>query len=230
MRIVLGGAMPVKKKPFACYAVLSLLMLIVVILALGKTLVDEVNDQMTETHLRLFPETARTLLDQHRDAAHWFLQPPGTTLPEAVARFSEGLLNIPGVFRVKMWNTDGTVLWSDYAELIGKNFAQNHHFQVASGGKVAYNNKGFQKFENQTEKDERIVVEVYLPVYDGNQIIGVMELYESDKAFSSQVARSADTVWISLAVAGVALYLLMLVAYLISQDVVAQFAQKRIRD
>ncbi len=219
-----------KKKPFTYYAVVSLLMIIFVILGLGKYLVDEANDHLTETHLRMFPETVRTILDQHRDAKHWFLQPSDTALPESVARFFEGLLNIPGVFRIKVWNADGTILWSDHAELIGKNFAQNHHFQVASNGKIAYNNKGFQKFENQTEQDERIVVEVYLPVYDGNRIIGVMELYESDKALSLLMVRSVETIWMSLAVAGVALYLLMLVAFLLSQDVVAQFSQTRMRD
>jgi len=219
-----------KKKPFTYYAVVSLLIIIFVILGLGKSLIDEANDHLTETHLRMFPETVRTILDQHRDAKHWFLQPSDTALPESVASFFEGLLNIPGVFRIKVWNPDGTILWSDHAELIGKNFGQNHHFQVASNGKIAYNNKGFQKFENQTEQDERIVVEVYLPVYDGNRIIGVMELYESDKALSSLMVRSVETIWMSLAVAGVALYLLMLVAFLLSQDVVAQFSQTRMRD
>jgi hypothetical protein len=222
--------MPIKKKSFIRYAVLSLLMLIVVIFGLGKTLVDEVNDQLTETHLRIFPETFHTILDQNPDVIRWFLQPPGTTLPEPVARLSEGLLNIPGVFRIKVWSKDGTILWSDHTELIGKNFAENYHFQVASNGKVTHNNKGFRKFEHQTEQDERIVVEVYLPVYDGDRIIGVMELYESDKVFSSLMRHSAETIWMALAVAGLALYLLMLAAYLLSQDVVAQFSQTTMRD
>jgi hypothetical protein len=222
--------MLVKKKPFTRYAVLSLLMFICVILGLGKVLVDETNDHLAETHFRMFPETVRTLLDQHQDAAHWFSQPPGKTLPEPVAKLSKSLLNIPGVFRLKVWNTDGTILWSDNTELIGKNFAQNHHFQVASSGKAAYNNKGLQKPENQTEKDERIVVEVYAPVYDGNRIIGVMELYESDKVLSSLMVRSTEIIWISLAVAGVALYLLMLVAFLLSQDVITQFSQTKMKN
>lgn len=222
--------MPIKKKSFIRYAVLSLLMFIVVILGLGKTLVDEVNDQLTETHLRMFPETFRTILDQHPDATHWFLQPPGTTLPEPVARFTERLLKIPGVFRIKVWSKNGTILWSDHAELIGQNFADNYHFQIASSGIVTYNNKGFRKFEHQTEQDERIVVEVYLPVYDGDRIIGVMELYESDEVFSAVMRNSANTLWLSLAVAGLGLYLLMLAAFLLSQDVVAHFSQTTMKD
>ena len=221
--------MPVQKKPFTKYAVLSLLMLIVVILVLGKTLVDQVNDHLTKTHLRRLPDTVHTIFEQHREVAHWFLQPPGATLPESVVRLSEGLINIPGVFRLKIWNTDGTILWSDHAELIGKNFAQNHHFQVASSGKIAFNNEGFRKVENHTEQDERIVVEVYIPVYDGNRTIGVIELYESDKELSSLMVRSMETIWMSLAVAGVVLYLLVLAAYLLSHDVVTELSQKRTR-
>ncbi len=219
--------MPVQKKPFTKFAVLSLLMLILVIFALGKTLIDDVNDRLTKTHLRRLPETVHTILDQHRDVTQWFLQPPGTVLPKSVARLSAGLLNIPGVFRLKVWNTDGTILWSDHTDLIGKNFAQNHHFQVASNGKVAYNNEGFRKVENQTEQNEQIVVEVYLPVYDGNRVIGVIELYESNKELSSLMVRSIEAIWLSLAVAGVSLYLLMLAAYLLSHDIVTELSQKK---
>jgi len=222
--------MSVKKKPLTLYAVLSLLMIAVVIFGLGNTLVDEANDNLTETHVRVLPETFRSILDQHPDSLAWFLQPPGTTLPGSVARLSEGLLKIPGVYRIKLWNADGTVLWSDRTELIGQNFAQNYHFQIASSGKVAYNSKGFQKFENQTEQADRIVVEVSSPVYDGPRIIGVLELYESDKVLSSLMLRSAETIWLSVVVAGGVLYLLMMVAFLLSRDVVAQFTQKRAGD
>jgi hypothetical protein len=218
--------MPVQKKPFIKYSILSLLMLVVVILLLGKALLDEVNESLTKTHLRRLPETVDTIFDRHRDVTRWFLQPPGTSLPEPMVKLSEGLLNIPGVFRLKVWNTDGTILWSDHAELIGKNFAQNQHFQVASSGTVAYNNEGFQKDENQTEQGERIVVEVYLPVYDDRRIIGVLELYESNTELSSLMVRSAETVWAFLAVAGIALYLLMLAAYLLSHDIAAELSQK----
>ena len=222
--------MPVQKKPFTKYAVLSVLILVVAILIFGKVLVDDVNDRLTKTHLRLLPETVRTLFDQHRDVTSWFLQPPGTSLPEPVVRLSERLLNIPGVFRLKVWDTHGTILWSDHAELIGKNFAQNHHFQVASSGKDVYNNEGFRKVENQTEQYEQIVVEVYLPVYDGNRIIGVIELYESNKELSSLMVRSGESIWTSLAVAGVGLYLLMLAAYLLSHDIVTELSQRQMKD
>lgn len=222
--------MPVKKKPFTFYAVLSFLMIAVVILILGKTLVDDSNDRLTKIHLRSLPETVRTIFDQHRDVSQWFSQPPGTALSEPVARLSEGLLNIPGVFRLKVWDTRGTILWSDHADIIGKNFAQNHHFQVASRGKVAYNNEGFRKVENQTERNERVVVEVYLPVYDGKRIIGVIELYESDKELSLLMARSAESIWMSLAIAGIGLYLLMLATYLLSHDIVTELSRKWIKD
>lgn len=222
--------MPVKKKPFTYYAVLSLFVITVVILILGKTLADDSKERLTRTHLRSLPETVRTIFDQHQDVTQWFSQPPGTTLPEPVARLSEGLLKIPGVFRLKMWDKGGTVLWSDHAELIGQNFAQNHHFQVAASGKTAYNNEGFRKAENKTEQDKRVVVEVYLPVYDGNRVIGVIELYESDKELSSQMVSSQETLWMSLAIAGIGLYLLILAAYLLSHDIVTELSQKREKD
>lgn len=218
--------MSVRKKPFSYFAILSLVMLAVVVIILGNTLVDDASDRLTKTHLRTLPETVRTVFDQHKDVARWFSQPPGTALPDTVARLSEGLLSVPGVFRIKVWDKHGTILWSDHAEIIGKNFAQNHHFQVASSGKVSYNNEGFRKFENQTEQGERVVVEVYLPVYDNGQIIGVIELYESNKELSLLMVRSAESIWLSLAIAGIGLYLLILAAYLLSHDIVTELSQK----
>lgn len=219
--------MPVKKKPFKNFAVLSLLMVVVVLLILGKILVDDANDRLTKTHLRMLPETVRTIFDQHREVADWFSQPPGTTLPEPMVRLSDSLLNIPGIFRLKVWDSHGTILWSDHTELIGENFAQNQHFQLAASGKISYNNEGIRKVENQTEQDERIVIEVYLPVYGGNRIIGVVELYESDKELALLMRRSTESIFIALAVAGLGLYLLMLAAYLLSQDVVTELTQNR---
>jgi len=219
--------MTVKKKPFTYYAVLSLLSTVVVVLVLGMALVDNANTNLTKAHLRMLPETVDSIFDQHQDVTDWFLQSPGTALPVSMSRLSSGLLKVPGVFRLKIWNADGTILWSDHADLIGKNFAQNHHFQLASGGKVAYNNEGFKKSENISEQKERIVVEVYLPVYDGDRIIGVLELYQSDKELASMVVQSSKIIWTSLVLAGLVLYLLLLAVYLLSQDVVASFAKGR---
>lgn len=218
--------MTVKKKPFTYYAVLSLLGIVIVLLVLGKTLVDSANNNLTKAHLRMLPQTVHSIFDQYQGVTDWFLQPPGTTLPKSMTRLSNGLLEIPEVFRLKVWNADGTILWSDHADLIGKNFAQNHHFQLASSGKVAYNNEGFKKSENITEQKERIVVEVYLPVYDGNRIIGVLELYESDKELATLMVQSSKTIWTSLALAGAVIYLLALIAYLLSQDVVTYFVKR----
>lgn len=219
--------MTVKKKPFTYYAVLSLLSTVVVVLVLGMALVDNANTNLTKAHLRMLPETVDSIFDQHQDVTDWFLQSPGTALPVSMSRLSSGLLKVPGVFRLKIWNADGTILWSDHADLIGKNFAQNHHFQIATGGKVAYNNEGFKKSENISEQKERIVVEVYLPVYDGDRIIGVLELYQSDKELASMVVQSSKIIWTSLVLAGLVLYLLLLAVYLLSQDVVAYFAKGR---
>jgi hypothetical protein len=222
--------MSARKKPFSYFAILCLVMLTAVITVLGNAIVDDSNDRLTKIHLRSLPETVRSILDQHKDVSQWFSQPPDTTLPEPMARLSEGLLRIPGVFRIKMWDKHGTILWSDNSEIIGKNFAQNHHFQVASSGEVSFNNEGIRKVENQSEQNERVVVEVYLPVYDGDRIIGVVELYESDIELSLLMARSAYSVWLSVSIAGIGLYLLMLAAYLLSQDIVTELSQKLMKD
>ena len=206
-----------KIKPIVSFAILAFLTVFCVVFVLGQMLNSDLNERLMDTHLRMFPATVQSALSPHSETIPWFSSPPGKELPESVTSLFESLLSLPGVFRIKVWNNDGTILWSDRSDLIGKNFGQNHNFRVAASGKVSYNYKGLQKFENQSEQDFSIVVEVYAPVMIDGKVVGVVELYETDAAISDLVDRATWSVWQHLIFAGVILYLLLLVIFTLAQ-------------
>ena len=211
-----------KNKPIAIFAILAFIIVFCTVFGLGKMLSNDLNERLLATHLNVFPVTVQSTLAQYSDVLPWFSSPPGKELPKSVNALFNSLLNLPGVFRIKAWNNDGTIVWSNRSELIGKNFGQNHHFQVAASGTVSYNNKGYQKLENQSEQDSGIVVEVYAPVKVDGKVVGVVELYENDEAIFDLVARAKQSVWRHVVSAGGLIYVFLLVAF----SLVQRFSKK----
>src|SRR3990167_3729376 len=54
----------------------------------------------------------------------------------AFARFADRIKGMPEVFRVKIYDKVGTLVWSDEERLVGKNFKDNLELKEALGGKV----------------------------------------------------------------------------------------------
>jgi hypothetical protein len=58
---------------------------------------------------------------------------------ERFERFFRQVVTMPEVFRVKVYAADGTVLWSDESQLIGRRFADNPHLNGALAGQTVVN-------------------------------------------------------------------------------------------
>ena len=191
------------------YTVATFVVILVVTLLLAQVMSRRVADDVIESHLKVFPELVRTTLKQHPEAVRWFQGAPGEKVPEEVGEFFTALLEIPGVFRIKVWNERGDVLWSDRKELIGQNFAGNPLLDQALGGEVAYGKKSADKSENATEQGAKIVLEVYSPVLHAGRVVGAVELYETDIELERSLADARRTVWVLTTGAGGCLYLLL---------------------
>lgn len=195
------------------YTVTTFIVLSLVTIGLAQALSRRVSEDVITSHLKVFPDLVRTTLAQHPEASAWFRQPPGVNVPEEVGEFFEALLEIPGVFRIKVWNQRGDVLWSDRKELIGLNFGNNPLLDRALRGEVAHSQKAAEKEENLMETGANVVLEVYSPVIAGGQVIGAVELYESDAALEQSVATTRRTVWLWTGGAGILLYLLLFLIF-----------------
>lgn len=88
-------------------------------------------------------------------------------------------IQTPDLFRIKVWNTDYVVIWSDLAETIGMRFPDNHEMQEALEGEIELELKA-DKEEQIGERHYAGFAEVYVPIRDtqGN-IVGVIEVYQS---------------------------------------------------
>jgi response regulator RpfG family c-di-GMP phosphodiesterase len=113
-----------------------------------------------------------------------------------------------------MWSKDGTIVWSDESSIVGNNFSENIFFRRAVGGEIVYTYRFSRKEESMADADRSIILEIYTPVYKGNESVGVLELYESDSKLYANLQKNRRTVWLLVAASGAAIYIsLFLIFY-----------------
>lgn len=98
---------------------------------------------------------------------------------EQAQKFNDLFQNIrsPQIFRVKTWDKNSMIIWSNTEEIIGKKF-ESREVEEAFEGKVeveaAHNSP-----EQYTERAFKNFAEIYVPIKDkNNKIVGVFEVYK----------------------------------------------------
>jgi len=116
---------------------------------------------------------------------------------ERFERFFQQVATMPEVFRVKVYAADGTVLWSDETQLIGRRFADNPHLNGALAGQTVVNmESGAGKAENVGERSVFArVVEVYVPITfpQASRVAGAVELSKMPQQVFESIRRSQVT-------------------------------------
>lgn len=70
------------------------------------------------------------------------------------------------IVRIKIWNKDGMVIYSDEKKLIGKKFEIEDDLEAAFGGKFFSEIKPLNKTENKYERVKyQELIEIYVPLY-----------------------------------------------------------------
>lgn len=95
------------------------------------------------------------------------------------------------VIRIKVYNKNSDIIYSDEPNLLGKNFSDNKELREALEGEIAVEIKEPLEKENVYEKGYKQLMEIYLPVYysgeSGPQ--GVVEVYYKLDALNSEIGR-----------------------------------------
>ncbi|MDO8478685.1 MAG: PAS domain-containing protein [Candidatus Rokubacteria bacterium] len=112
--------------------------------------------------------------------------------------FLEGL---PGVFRIKAYDTTGRIVWSNESRLIGMSFPDDTFLQNALSGRVTTVLGTPSREEHVFERSHRYIAEAYVPVeFQGSAgVAGVLETYKDMTATMMDVQRTQRIIW---AVAG----------------------------
>ncbi|MEW5814215.1 MAG: HD domain-containing phosphohydrolase [Spirochaetota bacterium] len=189
------------------YTVTTAIITIVIAAVMGIIINRLSTDHLYKIHTNIYPYIVRQMIKEHPEIELYFIKSPGdTTAPDAATIFAN-FLSLGNVFRVKVWGTDGTILWSDNQQIIGENFKDNPFFLKALRGDITYDVAEPEKPENISEPQAGKVLEIYIPLKKDNRTIGIVELYESDRELHIEVHRINNIIWIIVATSGLFLYL-----------------------
>ena len=122
-------------------------------------------------------------------------------------------LEQPSIVRIKIWSTDGQVLFSNDREQVGTRPGVGGELQEALDGELANEISDLTADENSSERKlADKLFETYVPIHlaGDNQVSAVVEVYQDYSVIQSEVDRLARTLSISLGIGLVALYVVML--------------------
>ncbi len=118
------------------------------------------------------------------------------------------------IFRVKIWNTLGVLIYSDQRSLIGQTFPPSDDLKQAFAGKTAMDISSLNKPENALERSEEPrAFEIYAPVIpsDSQSVMGAYEIYARVDAIQVRITTLEQTLFGGLAIGFAALYLVLFV-------------------
>ena len=142
----------------------------------------------------------------------------GTTLrvgDSSTSIVNRDLAERPDILSVKVWNTDGTLAWTNIApERIGKRFPVNGELAEVLETKEAtadFSTLGDKEDSVEAARIESDVIEVYAPLFAGQrEVIGAYEVYADAEPLEQSIAGRKRAIWIASATLFAILWVLLM--------------------
>lgn len=94
--------------------------------------------------------------------------------------YGQELFFYSNIMRIKVWNENGTIIYSDNTEIIGQDHNSNENFQKAMSGEIISESGKQDDEDNEGENTFYELTEIYIPIkFDNGKIVGVIEVYKS---------------------------------------------------
>lgn len=106
----------------------------------------------------------------------------------------------PSIKRIKVWNPDSVVVWSDERQLVGKQFPNHKELLAALNGTIRSEISSLGKQENRTERQYHRLLELYVPIRSGREgnVKAVFEIYQDLESLDADTSRQKRILWISI--------------------------------
>ncbi len=132
-----------------------------------------------------------------------------TRYAELDAIVRANLLHSQHIVRVKIWNGDGLLLYSDELDLAGRYFPPDDELKEALGGSISMQVSNLQAEENVAERQQwDRLLEIYVPLRpaDSPQVAGAYEIYHDLASIEPHMAEVRRSLWGSVGLGFVVLY------------------------
>jgi len=185
---------------FVCIAIMTAVLWYIV----SRNLTTDMLDREWETTAKF----VRAEVEWHMNPEDFTAQDFGAVAPK-FEQLHRQIIMMPDLVRIKVYNRQGMIIWSDEDRLIGTSFPDNAELQEAFGGRIVVHMSPIAKGENIYERGPlNGLVELYVPIFsaDKKKIIGVIEAYKSSDNFFKDIERARTAVLIVALGGGLLLY------------------------
>ena len=204
--------------PPRLFAAISFLMIIAMVVSTGLIQAPFFRQSIIEREAAIVQDLIYALtVDQDVSASDMHNYTDG----QARQRFDrtfKTLVNFPGTARIKVFNPDNTIIWSDDPGLVGTRLT-GHPDRLARAlqGKVqAVFNPAMNKFDtsNQSQHTDG-TIEFYVPIFShttaqpDTQVIGVLSLYRNPHELNRTIQQGLYLLWMTVGAGGLILFLVL---------------------
>ena len=126
-----------------------------------------------------------------------------------VVEFFNRIASMPHVIRANVFSPERTIIWSSDADLIGRHFDDNPELESALAGELHVSRSSLRDKSEHVALDggrKKDVIENYLPVRSGTEVIGVVEVYKSSQALTDAIDKGLRLIWLAGIGGGLFLY------------------------
>lgn len=193
------------------FALLSFICISVMAIALGLTVSHFLTKDMVKREWETTAQFVRTETRQLILPENFKVQ-DYRTVSKRFEKLHRQITMMPGIARIKVYNPQGAIIWSDEKRLIGSTFPKNPELAEALGGQVVANLSLIRKGENVYERGPfQSLVEVYVPIFSSSnvdsQVIGVIETYRQAGTLFKDVQRARIVILLISLLGGLLLYI-----------------------
>jgi signal transduction histidine kinase len=181
------------------FSSLSLVLFILIGLALGRALTDEFEEQalqqQTDAAAALLPPAVAAYID-HRILRETASNEQDYRAIENAFSFLGGA----GLVRVKIWNPEGVIVYSDERTLVGQTFPISGELARALDGLKVSHISPLNKAENAEEQGFGELMEVYTPLYlpNENEPSGAFEGYFEIDELRGHIEDTNTFLWLNI--------------------------------
>ena len=200
------------RTPPAIFAFVSLLLIVLTALATGQVQSSFFRDAVIQREAVIVRDLATAIAA--RDLSAEDLDHPGDAarVIELQRRFAI-LADLSGVVRIKVFNAEHVVVWSDDTALIGRRQQADAHLTRAiTGGVAAVFDPGHRPSHADESLPDLPLIEFYVPFSvarpgsAGDKADGALSLYRSAEGLTSTLDRGLLLLWLVKAVGGALLF------------------------
>lgn len=189
------------------FSILSLISLLLVNISLGWIMTYNIEQ---DALLRSKELTAKIVSEEvGKEFSIAELVTPKITNYDEFSKRLKHLTFVPDVVRIKLWNKDMVVVWSDDRRLVGNIFLDNEELKEALKGEIVSELSFLEKSEQKFERKFQNLLELYVPIKSDGGIEIVFEVYQNLDPMYAEISRQKQIIWISTAIGFSLLYIVL---------------------